>query len=142
MEVTMKNVRRLLKPGGQLIMLEFVDHKQMRSGLIFGLLPGWWMGYDEGRKLSPCMSEEDWDVCLKNTGFSGVDTTVPRQTTLPVPLTVITGQAVDDYVNFLCTPLAASPLEIVASHLTIIGGSTKSVMQLVENCTNTLQPFY
>ena len=141
-EVTMKNVRRLLKPGGQLIMLEFVDHEQMRSGLIFGPLPGWWMGYDEGRKLSPCMSEDDWDVCLKNTGFSGVDATVPRQSTLPVSLAVIMGQAVDDHVNFLRAPLAASSLDVVASHLTIIGGTTERVLQLVESCMNILKPFY
>ena len=76
MDKIMTNVRRLLKPGGRLIMLEFV-RDQMWSSLIFEPLPGWWMGYDEGRKLSLALSTEAWDECLKNTGFSGADAIVP-----------------------------------------------------------------
>ena len=142
METTMANVRRLLKPGGHLIMLEFVDHEQMRSGLIFGPLPGWWMGYDDGRKLSPCMSEDDWTACLQKTGFSGVDAIVPRQDALPISLAVITGQAIDDHVNFLRDPSAPSSLKLAIPHLLIVGGATAVVEQLIVECQKILEPFY
>jgi hybrid polyketide synthase/nonribosomal peptide synthetase ACE1 len=142
MEVTMRNVRRLLKPGGHLVMLEFVDHEQMRSGLIFGPLPGWWMGYDDGRKLSPCISEKEWDDCLRKTGFAGVDAIVPRQPTLPISLAVLTCQALDDRVSFLRSPLAPSTVEIKLSNLTIIGGATERTKQIIDRCIDLLKPFY
>ncbi|KAI9693988.1 MAG: putative Hybrid PKS-NRPS biosynthetic cluster [Bathelium mastoideum] len=141
METTMKNVRRLLKPGGYLIMLELSD-PEMRFGLIFGSLPGWWMGYDDGRKLSPCMVEQDWDACMRKTGFAGVDAIVPRQPTLPVGLTVITGQAVDERVAFLREPLASNNLPVVGPHLTIVGGTTARIMEMAEKATAALKPFY
>ncbi|XTI91351.1 polyketide synthetase, partial [Cenococcum geophilum] len=142
MEVTMRNVRSLLKPGGYLIMLELGDYIEMRTGLIFGCLSGWWMGYNDGRKLSPCMPEEDWDVRMKKVGFSGVDAIVPRQSDLPISLAVITSQAVDDHVNFLREPLAPGSLETVGSHLTIVGGSTTGVARLVDATANKLKHFY
>ncbi|KAI9708162.1 MAG: putative Hybrid PKS-NRPS biosynthetic cluster [Bogoriella megaspora] len=141
MENTMRNARRLLKPGGFLVMLELSD-PEMRFGLIFGPLPGWWMGYDDGRKLSPCMVEQDWDECMKKTGFSGVDATVPRQQTLPNGLTVMTGQAVDDRVIFLREPLAPNSLPIQGGHLAIIGGTTARVASLREEVEHALRPFF
>ncbi|KAK5996028.1 Polyketide synthase-nonribosomal peptide synthetase phmA [Cladobotryum mycophilum] len=142
MEATMRNVRRLLKPGGYLIMLELGDYIEMRTGLIFGSLPGWWMGYDDGRKLSPCMSEIEWSECMKKAGFSGVDAIVPRQEKLPISLAVITAQAVDDHVNFLREPLTSKSVKLVGPHLTIVGGSTARVSQLVSDSAASLEPFY
>jgi len=142
MENTMRNVRRLLKPGGYLIMLELGDYVDMRTGLMFGPLPGWWMGYDDGRKLSPTMSEEDWDKCMKKVGFSGVDAIVPRQEHVPISLAIMTGQAVDDHVNFLRDPLAPVRLDFAAQNLTIIGGNTNKTKKLVDVVVSHLQPFY
>jgi SAM-dependent methyltransferase len=42
MEITMANVRKLLKPGGKLIMVE-TTHDVLDIQLIFGVLPGWWL---------------------------------------------------------------------------------------------------
>ena len=56
LEATMRNVRKLLKPGGYLLMLEITDNDPMRFGFIFGGLPGWWLGQNDGRMLSPCVS--------------------------------------------------------------------------------------
>ena len=42
MDRTMANVRRLLKPGGKLVIMETTkDQEDMQ--LVFGLLPGWWL---------------------------------------------------------------------------------------------------
>ena len=73
-EVTLKNTRKLLKPGGKLILYEFIDPGCVLPGFIFGLLPGWWLGTEDMRKLSPLLTEHDWDRKLSQCGFSGLDT--------------------------------------------------------------------
>ncbi|KAK8087553.1 hypothetical protein PG997_002514 [Apiospora hydei] len=81
----LRDLLALLRPGGKLIMMETtVDN--IRDGIIFGLLPGWWMreghwwdGEDvdavpgEDEALGPILTEEGWDAALKTAGFSGVD---------------------------------------------------------------------
>ena len=43
MDETMQNVRNLLRPGGRLLLVE-VTHPRIHATLIFGTLPGWWLG--------------------------------------------------------------------------------------------------
>lgn len=43
MDSTMANVRKLLKPGGKIFILE-ATQVQLDLQFIFGLLPGWWLG--------------------------------------------------------------------------------------------------
>jgi 2-polyprenyl-3-methyl-5-hydroxy-6-metoxy-1,4-benzoquinol methylase len=43
MEETMTRVQGLLKPGGTLILIE-ITVKNLTASLIFGTLPGWWIG--------------------------------------------------------------------------------------------------
>jgi NADPH:quinone reductase-like Zn-dependent oxidoreductase/ubiquinone/menaquinone biosynthesis C-methylase UbiE len=71
---TMQHVRKLLKPGGKLILKEVTEDK-ICAGFIFGLLPGWWRSVEGSRKqvLTPCVSEEEWDSLLKSHHFSGND---------------------------------------------------------------------
>ncbi|KAH9897328.1 putative polyketide synthase [Xylariomycetidae sp. FL2044] len=76
MHVTMSHVRKLLKPGGKLILME-ITQRQPWMTLVFGNLPGWWLGQEEGRKEGPSLSEDEWDKVLKDTGFSGVQVCVP-----------------------------------------------------------------
>ncbi|KAL9581646.1 MAG: hypothetical protein Q9212_003778, partial [Teloschistes hypoglaucus] len=70
---TLKNVRKLLKPGGKLILVELVAPEKTWVGFVFGLLPGWWLSSEGYRNLSPCIVEQDWNDLLLQTGFSGVD---------------------------------------------------------------------
>ncbi|KAB5580657.1 putative polyketide synthase [Coniochaeta sp. 2T2.1] len=76
MQVTMSHVRKLLKPGGQLVLMELTERQPWMT-LVFGNLPGWWLGQDDGRTEGPSLSEEEWDMLLKDTGFSGVQVCVP-----------------------------------------------------------------
>ena len=41
---TISQVLQLLKPGGRLLLLEVAPQKETSVELVFGLLPGWWMG--------------------------------------------------------------------------------------------------
>ncbi|KAI1304521.1 PKS-NRPS hybrid [Xylaria venustula] len=123
LDETLRNVRRLLKPGGYLLLLEITENDQMRFGLLFGGLEGWWLGYDDGRALSPCIGIEEWETYLKQTGFSGIESSMPHDETLPVPLSVIVSQATDDRVELLKQPLQQQQTTAtVIPQLTIIGG--------------------
>ncbi|KAJ4354678.1 uncharacterized protein N0V89_006415 [Didymosphaeria variabile] len=72
---TLRNVRKLLKPGGKLILKELTSPSSVYTGFVFGLLPGWWLSVEPWRAeaLSPCADASQWDVLLKSNQFSGVD---------------------------------------------------------------------
>lgn len=72
--VALSNARRLLKPGGYLLLLE-VTSSPLIVPFLMGVIPGWWLHDDEYRHgtHSPLMDEKTWDIVLKKTGFSGVD---------------------------------------------------------------------
>ncbi|KAL5349231.1 hypothetical protein ACLOAV_005519 [Pseudogymnoascus australis] len=72
---TLHNVRSLLKAGGHLALLEFTV-PTVHTGLIFGLLPGWWLS-DDGRNGSPLLDVSIWDKHLHCCGFSGVEVELP-----------------------------------------------------------------
>ncbi|KAM4060065.1 acyl transferase domain-containing protein [Hirsutella rhossiliensis] len=71
---TLHNVRSLLKSGGRLALLEFTV-PTVHTGLIFGMLPGWWLS-DDGRKGGP-LDVSTWDESLRCCGFSGVEVELP-----------------------------------------------------------------
>lgn len=146
LEKTMKNVRRLLKPGGHILVAEVTNNDQIRGGFIFGAFPGWWLGADDGRVLSPCVSSTEWDAILRKTGFSGVDTITSDLDRFPYPGSVIASQAVNPQINFLRQPLSAPcPQELgqqLAQKLLIIGGITLKNSSLVEELSEILLSFF
>ncbi|KAL2875455.1 hypothetical protein SGCOL_009367 [Colletotrichum sp. CLE4] len=72
MERTMRNVRKLLKKGGQLILVE-TTKDTLDVQLIFGALPGWWLAEEAERKGGPNLTLDHWGRVLAATGFSGID---------------------------------------------------------------------
>ncbi|PGH19023.1 hypothetical protein AJ79_00057 [Helicocarpus griseus UAMH5409] len=139
---TMANARKLLKPGGRLIMVEVTDNDQLRLGLIFAGLPGLWLGEEDNRKLSPCVPADEWEAIAKQTGFSGIDAITPHNRTYPLPLSVITFQAVDDRVEFLREPLSSEVQPLGLAFLTIIGGTTERTIRLAQSIKNTVGHHY
>ncbi|CAK3779972.1 probable polyketide synthase [Lecanosticta acicola] len=102
LEETMTNARRLLRPGGYLMLLEITrDHLPIQ--LLMGTLPGWFLGIEDGRVWAPTIDLNQWDSLLKKTGFSGVDTS-----STPSYCSVIMSQAVHETVQTLRDPLAAA----------------------------------
>ncbi|KAL9069652.1 MAG: hypothetical protein Q9157_006092 [Trypethelium eluteriae] len=75
MERTLTNVRKLLKKGGSLVLTELTQ-KRASMTVLFGILPGWWLGEEKHRETSPLMSEDEWSRVLRQTGFTGVDTSI------------------------------------------------------------------
>lgn len=41
-----------------------------------GVLPGWWLGEQDGRPYEPYITPERWDKELRNAGFSGTDSVI------------------------------------------------------------------
>ena len=72
LDVTLKNVHALLKPGGRLVLLEQTGDFA-RGGFAFGLLPGWWLSLDDYRSWGPTMTPKKWDQVLRINSFSGTD---------------------------------------------------------------------
>ena len=44
MERTMRHVNALLRPGGKLVLVELTNLVGLGTNLVFGTLPGWWLG--------------------------------------------------------------------------------------------------
>lgn len=133
LEDTMSNCRRLLRPGGHIMLLE-ITREFLPAQLIMGTLPGWFLGIDDGRVWAPTISEDRWDSVLKKTGFSGVDTSATSF------FSVMVSQAVDDAAKTLREPLAPGNTVPPVDHLVIIGGGTPSSASLVAKAHNLLQP--
>ncbi|KAI1755490.1 putative polyketide synthase [Xylaria castorea] len=141
----LRNIRRLLKPGGFLIIGEGQDAWEGAAtmGFIFGPLSGWWVGAKEGRVLSPYVPIQDWDKHLRAAGFSGVDTTPPKEFQDSFSVFHFVSQAVDDYVSFLREPLQVSWEVPTIEKLVIIGGQTARTSHLVTHLQDIFasQPF-
>ncbi|KAL1883173.1 Type I Iterative PKS [Diaporthe australafricana] len=69
---TLENCRKLLKPGGKLVLVENTQNNFL-VGIILGTLTGYWHGIPDGRTDSPFLSRSSWDAALKKTGFSGCE---------------------------------------------------------------------
>ncbi|KAJ8128730.1 hypothetical protein O1611_g4904 [Lasiodiplodia mahajangana] len=142
---TLRNARRLLKPGGYLIVLEIRHDAPVRMGTVFGAFPGWWLGQNDGRQMSPAVDNSVWDSTLRESGFSGCDTMTPEKDGFVYPLTIFVSQAVDASIMYLRDPLASSPkaigMEQLISELLIIGGASSETSGLVGDFASLIRPF-
>ena len=75
MQNTMANVRKLLEPGGKLILID-LTRERLRTSTIFGTLPGWWAGEENNRQKGPTLTEQEWMPLLRKTGFSGLNASI------------------------------------------------------------------
>ncbi|KAI1658919.1 KR domain-containing protein [Daldinia decipiens] len=66
------NCKKLLKPGGHLIVTDLTN-KIARRSVVFGILPTWWPGGNDGRHWGPELSEQEWDLRLRSLGYSGLE---------------------------------------------------------------------
>lgn len=94
---TLANVRRLLRPGGHLLLLE-VNVPTVPVDLTFGLLEGWWRFADHGlRPDYPLLSRRQWLQQLAASGFgeaAAADVEVPTPGGLQSVVVARAGQAV------------------------------------------------
>ncbi|EKV18449.1 Equisetin synthetase, putative [Penicillium digitatum Pd1] len=130
------NVRKLLRPGGYLVILEINTNDSLSLGTILGGLPE---GPSPSRRSALSLSR--WDALLRRHGFSGIDTHTPFfNPSKPQWFTVFVSQAVDDRINCLRTPLI-SPTQNI-THLVVVGGRTAAIAQLSQNVCDLLRSRY
>ncbi|KFY81215.1 hypothetical protein V499_00041 [Pseudogymnoascus sp. VKM F-103] len=73
---TMAHVRKLLRPGGKLILLD-MTHSLLSVSLIFGNLPGWWNCVEPWRQHGPLLDESQWRDTLQKHGFTDLQASTP-----------------------------------------------------------------
>lgn len=139
---TLANTRRLLRPGGFLVVGEGSVNTPA-SSFIFGPLPGWWLGRDDGRILTPHVSAKQWDQLLRENGFSGIDTKAPDAWEDVLGVCLFTSQAVDDTIRFLRSPLSASDTQYrpLVKSLVIVGGKEGHVARHVADVQALVKPY-
>ncbi|PGG95988.1 hypothetical protein AJ79_09779 [Helicocarpus griseus UAMH5409] len=69
---TLRNVRKLLKTGGRLLLVEITRCMPYYT-LFFGTLPGWWEGANDGRLDGPLLTVDQWEEKLSSSGFSSLE---------------------------------------------------------------------
>ena len=69
----LQNLRRLLTPGGQLVLHEITAPDRFEIGLGFGVTADWWCGQQDELYWDRTMTPSQWDAALKDNGFSGTD---------------------------------------------------------------------
>ncbi|KAL7629617.1 hypothetical protein AAE478_001139 [Parahypoxylon ruwenzoriense] len=69
--IAASNVKKLLKPGGQLIFAEPTNLQMATIPFFSGVISGWWLSAEEFRDLGPLLSKEIWHDVLIKAGFDG-----------------------------------------------------------------------
>ncbi|TQV94003.1 polyketide synthase [Cordyceps javanica] len=66
----LENIESLLVPGGKLL-VACAQKCELDSLMVLGLVPSWWEA--NSSEASPRLNMAEWDLRLKNAGFSGID---------------------------------------------------------------------
>ncbi|KXS94985.1 hypothetical protein AC578_9486, partial [Pseudocercospora eumusae] len=136
-----QNVRRLLKPGGYLFMLE-VTGEFLEGLLLMGPLEGWWLGNREGTASQPGLSLQGWDDLFRSTGFTGVDkhqSDVPDLDTHAI--SVVVTQATDSRIEILREPLEFLDDVPLSDQVLIIGGQSLAMAKTVRSISQYVARF-
>ncbi|PYI00201.1 hypothetical protein BO71DRAFT_455104 [Aspergillus ellipticus CBS 707.79] len=112
---TLRNIRKLVAPGGRLLVQE-LNGSVPWVNLIMGGLPGWWLGGDDDRIESPALSIERWHEELINADFTGIDAVqYPDEKPLALTMTFLSRPTPSSsspqgvHVGLMCLSLAAIP---------------------------------
>lgn len=68
---SLENVRHLLHPRGRVLFQELEPVSKWMN-FVMGVLPGWWLGSDDGRPDEPYVSAQRWNRDLRSAGFDDV----------------------------------------------------------------------
>ncbi|PWY79460.1 ketoacyl-synt-domain-containing protein [Aspergillus sclerotioniger CBS 115572] len=128
------NIRRLLKPGGYLVVHAATNTNINRLALIASF-EKWW--YDEeGHPQSPAISLQKWETLLETTGFGGFEAVSPAGQ-LESGSTFVT-QAIDSRIQLFRDPCKF--LGVLPANLLLIGGTTEATADLVQSLKALLAP--
>ena len=141
LHTTLVNTRKLLKPGGYLMLLEITNNEPIRTGFVWGSLAGWWLGVNDCRKWAPTITPSMWHSTLRKAGFAGVDAVTPEIDGVAWPFSIIASQAVDDRVQFLRKPLSSPSPPVYMESLVILGNGSLESAHIAEELSDQLRRF-
>ena len=141
LHTTLLNTRKLLKPGGYLMLLEITNNEPIRTGFVWGSLAGWWLGVNDGRRWAPTITPSMWHSALRKAGFAGVDAVTPEIDGVAWPFSIIASQAVDDRVHFLRKPLSSPSPPVYMESLVILGNGSLESAHIAEELSDQLRRF-
>lgn len=141
LHTTLVNTRKLLKPGGYLLLLEITNNEPIRTGFIWGTLAGWWAGVNDGRRWAPTITPGMWHSALRKAGFAGVDAVTPEIDGIAWPFSIMAAQAVDDRIQFLRQPLSSRSAPVHIESLVILGNKSLETARLSEELADQLRRF-
>ncbi|KAI0839672.1 putative polyketide synthase [Hypoxylon sp. FL0890] len=141
LEKTLTNVRKLLKPGGNLLLLEFTDTNPVAPSYLFGTQAEWWVGESDGRVQTPLLPQQGWDALMRKTGFAGIDNATPETNWFGVPLSIMLSQAVDTQMKLIRQPLAAESDLIRLPKLLIVSGESEFSAKVQADTLAALEPY-
>ena len=71
LDIGFQHVRKLLRPGGKLILIELTNPDRLGCGFPFGTIDGWWGGVNDPRRVwGPAMNVDQWNESATANGFS------------------------------------------------------------------------
>ncbi|KAG5950724.1 Type I Iterative PKS [Claviceps sorghi] len=76
LQATLRNVCKLLDRRDGRLLLQELNSTSKWPNYIFGILPGWWYGTEDGRVDEPYVSPERWQKELEEAGFAGLDAVI------------------------------------------------------------------
>ncbi|KAF4847444.1 Reducing polyketide synthase [Colletotrichum siamense] len=131
-EASLKNVRKLLKPGGFLLLLEVTSVDKVLVPYLMGAVPGWWYFEDRWRKdtFSPLLTTGKWHEVLQASGFQTGTEHIFRDMEHPEDhlSSVMVARATDeDWMAFReCVP--TSTTKFSANSLVIVKGKEENAI--------------
>lgn len=136
-EEALQKLRRLLRPGGYLLMSGLTGNAPLRIQMMMAgrVLPPHVGASGDSRKRIA-----SWHSLFRRTGFSGVDTVTPEMDALTWPLSVMATQAVDNKVSMLRNPTSSSS-SLHLTELVILGNESLQTSQLAETISDLARPF-
>ena len=127
-EFTLKNVRKLLKPGGRLILVELTRLRPYLN-ITFGTLSGWW-AFEDDRKDCPLLSLEGWNKALLKNSFNGVEVAVDDYKS-----SAQTGALIVSKALLSAEKAALAPVEVICtarSRSTVVGAFANELLSAVK----------
>jgi hypothetical protein len=113
----------------------------LRNIVILGVLQGWWLGHGKDRFWSPALSDGQWDVYLKTSGFSGLDCITPAAEPTRCPYRIFCTQAIDEQIQLLRNP-SQHCMDRVQEHLLVIGEAPVCKLSLIAETLSLLTPLF
>ena len=141
-EKALREFRNMLTAGGYLILVE-PTQEYVWSRIFLGVLLGSECNAGTGRDIGRPLSSVSLDGVLRNVGFSGVDSLLPRDANGPGDaISIFVTQALNETIDLLRHPLQPSALGLLDDkRVLVVGCRTLRTSRLWHKIESVLHPW-